>query len=202
MATCLDDEQPSDAPGPFSMIDEEGDFEAYQEYLRTLTPEALWDVHAHLDEEHYPRRADAVQREIARRKLFFFSPYTRIEARLRVLFGITLLCAVAALLLHHVPTLHIAANHLSDEIGGMGASPVTGRPLTLVTGLTSHELRVLNTLNAFFRTCAWFGIALIVPALLVAMVHLARHRLRPDILVMGVLMLLLTFGLLYLGVSR
>jgi hypothetical protein len=201
MATGLDDERLSAAPGPFSMTDEEGDFGAYQEYLRTLTPEALWDVHAHLDEEQYPRRADAVLREIARRKLYFFSPYTLTEARLRVLFGITLLCAVAAALLHHVPTFHVAANHLSDEIGGMGASPVTGRPLTLITGLTNRELHILDTLSAFFRGCVWFGIALIVPGLLIATGRLMRHRLRPDILVMGVIMLILTFGLLCLGAS-
>jgi hypothetical protein len=199
MATGLEDKRLSDAHGPFSMTDEEGDFSAYQEYLRTLTPEALWDVHAHLDEDRYPRRADALRREIARRRLFFFAPYTVSEFRLRLLFSLTLLCAIAAVALHHIPTLSAAVNQFSEEIGGMGVSPTTGRRFVLITGLSMREHRVLDTLSAFFRGCAWFGIALSVPGILIAAVRLARHRLRPDILLMGVLALLFSLGLLYFG---
>jgi hypothetical protein len=198
MATVLNDDGLSVPPGPFSMTDEEGDIGAYQAYLRTLTPEALWDVHAHLDEDQYPRRAEAVRREVMRRRLFFFSPYTLSESRLRALFGVMLFCAALAVLLHHVPNVFVGANRLSDEIGGMGMSP-TGRPLTLMTGLTDKELSVLNGLSGFFRFAAWFGVALSVPALLFAMIRSLQHRLRPDVLVMGVLALLLTFALNFLA---
>ena len=199
MATVLNDDGLPVPPGPFSMTDEEGDIGAYHAYLRTLTPEALWDVYAHLDEDHYPRRAEAVRREVARRRLFFFSPYTPAESRLRTLFGVMLFCAALAVMLHHVPGVFSGANRLSDEIGGMGMSP-TGRPLTLTTGLTNGELGVLHGLSKFFRFAAWFCVVLSVPALLFATVRSVQHRLRLDVLIMGVLALLITFALNALAV--
>jgi hypothetical protein len=76
----------------FSMTDEEQDIIAFQEYLRTLTPESLWDVQRHLDSDRYPRRGEAASREIARRRLFYLNPYTPLERKLALSSAVFCFC--------------------------------------------------------------------------------------------------------------
>jgi hypothetical protein len=194
----LNDERFLAPPGPFSMTDEEKDFGEYQSYLRTLTPEALWDVHAHLDADNYPRRAEAVCREMARRRLFYVSPYTQFENRLRLVFGMTLLFAVFAVMLHFAPVLASLANQASQELGGAGVAD-NGWRIALVADLSKSELRTLAALSLFFRTAALLGVAITVPALFVAGLRLLRNRLRRDVLFCGIFTLLLTLLLLRLS---
>src|SRR4029079_14758775 len=109
-----------------SMTDEEVDIGAYQRYLRGLTPEGLWDVYAHLDSALYPRRREAVQREIARRRLFFVSPYTEFESRLRLLFGFCLGLALLAAVFHNLPNVTGLMNHATRHLGGSVPVPNGG----------------------------------------------------------------------------
>ena len=155
---------------PFSMTDEEGDLPAFLAYVRTLTPEALWDVQGHLEPDVYPRRYEAVRREIGRRGLFYLSPFTPDEERLRLLFAVwTLggaLCA-ALLAIHHIP-IHLQPwEHLTffyDLAAGGPAAAGIALPVA------QDALWVVGVVTLFF-----WGRELVV----------RRGRLRPSLWGLG-----------------
>jgi hypothetical protein len=190
MATPVEKGRWSALPVPLSMTDEERDIGAFQRYLRGLTPEALWDVHAHLDADQYPRRSEAVRREIARRRLFFVSPYTEFESRLRCLFGLCCGLAILAAVFHNVPTFADLVTRATRDFGGSVPSPAGGS-LSFGADLAPSEARLVGTLARFFYDAATVTAVGTVVALIPAAVRLARHNLRRDVLITG----LIAFGL-------
>ena len=171
-----------------SMTDEERDIEVFRAYLHTVPPDALWDILSHLDEELFPRRAEAVKREIGRRRLFFISPYTAFEQRLRMLFGGSVGLSVLAAFLHALAGVDIPlepGEHLSWffdlAVGGPAAARIALFPAqfaTVVGGALTVGAVVL---------CGWL---------------LAKRRLRRDVLVQGVVAVGLIVGFGWLAGVR
>lgn len=162
----------------FSMTDEERDISSFQEYLRGLTPEALWDVQAHLDAELYPRRSEAALREIARRRLFYVTPYTLLETRLRFLYGCLVLLAALAAVLHGVASIPI---HL-----------LPGETLPFFYDLAAGGPKASQMVLPLTRCLATLFLALGMAGILPAAFQLARRRLRAEVFVTGVAALLLS----------
>jgi hypothetical protein len=163
--------------------DEESDIEVYQEYLSHLSPEALWEVGGHLDAENYPRRYEAVQHEIARRRLLFVSPYTPCEAGLRRLYTFCLGFAGLAALLRCISTL---------------ARPLTsGEPVSFVQGLAFGGPDAAQLLLPLIRA---IGVALAVFSggwLVRALLALPKGRVCPEIPYVGLAAWLLSVALLF-----
>ena len=155
------------AVGPFSMTDEEGDLVAFQDYLGALDADALWDVSSHLDPERYPRRHEALGREIARRRLFFVTPYTGFELRLR---GLALVCLSLALL---------AA--LLRLIGSWELEVPTYVRLPFFTDLAVGGPRAARLVCPLALLAAGAGAAATLFAAVAALFLLARRRIRADI---------------------
>ena len=191
---CQDDAQPTekvDAPlkngvSLFSMTDEEQDIAAFQEYLHTLTPEALWDVHRHLDAERYPLRSEAAGREIARRRLFYVTPYTILETRLRRLYGCLMLFSALAAALRGVASIPI---HL-----------LPGETLPFFYDLAAGGPKASQMVLPLTRSLASLFLVLSVPGTLLALVQLVRCQLRAEVfatgigaLVLGALLLLIAY---------
>jgi hypothetical protein len=195
MATPADNRLWSSLVVPLSMTDEERDIGEFQRYLSGLTPEALWDVHAHLDADLYPRRSEAVRREIAHRRLFFISPYTEFEARLRCLFGLCCGLAVLAALFHNIPNLAGLVTHVTRNFGGSIPSP-TGRSLALDADLSPSEAQLMASLARFFYDTAAIAAIATVISLIPATVRLVRHNLRRDVFITGLIAFILALGLL------
>jgi hypothetical protein len=187
MATPVEKGRWSALSVPLSMTDEERDIGAFQRYLRGLTPEALWDVHAHLDADQYPRRSEAVRREIARRRLFFVSPYTEFESRLRCLFGLCCGLAVLAAVFHNIPNFADLVTRSTRSFGGS---------LSLGADLSPSEARLVGTLARFFYDAATVVAVATVAVLIPAAVRLARHNLRRDVLITGLIAFVLALVLL------
>ena len=162
------------APPPvLSMTDEEGDLEAFRDYLGTVPPDSLWDILHHLDEEQFPRRAETVRREIGRRRLFFVSPYTVFESRLRTLFFASVGFALLAATLHALSQVEFSlepGEHLSWFFDLAVGTPAAAR-LMLPAAQFALVTSALLTLGAVV-VAAW---------------RLARHRLRRDVLVQGLI---------------
>jgi hypothetical protein len=186
MAMPVDEESRSALSTPLSMTDEERDIGAFQRYLRGLTPEGLWDVHAHLDPDQYPRRSEAVRREIGRRRLFFVSPYTEFESRLRLLFGFCLGLALLAALFHNLPNFAGLMSHATRDLGGSVPVP-NGGSLALAADLSPSETHLLSGLARFFYDTAFLASLASLIALPPALFRLIRHRLRPDVLLTGLI---------------
>lgn len=155
------------AIGPFSMTDEEGDLAAFQDYLAVLDAEALWDVASHLDPERYPRRHEATEREIARRRLFFVTPYTGFELRLR---GFALVCLSLALL---------AA--LLRLLGSWALEVPTYVRLPFFTDLAVGGPKAARLVCPVAVFVAGAGAAATLAAAVAALWLLARRRVRADI---------------------
>ncbi len=159
--------------GPFSMTDEEGDITAFAAYVATLAPEALWDVLSHVDESRYPRRHEAILREMARRRLFFVVPYTGRELRLRTFFGASVFLAVLAAFLHVVGSFTI------------DVSPYERLPFFTDLAVGGPKAaRLLLPLVVPLARAAAVGTVL---ATLFSLYLLARRRIRSDIVGMAVL---------------
>jgi hypothetical protein len=195
MAIPVEEGQGSALSVSLSMTDEERDIGAFQWYLRGLTPEALWDVHAHLDEDRYPRRSESVRREMARRRLFFVSPYTEFESRLRCLFGLCCVLAVLAALFHNIPNLADLVSRATHSLGGSDPSP-TGRSFALDATLSPSESHLIAALARFFYDSAVVTALATIIALVPAAVRLSRHNLRRDVLITGLIAFILALGLL------
>lgn len=149
------------------MTDEEGDLPAFQMYLTHLTETELQEVSQYLDSDQYPRRAEAVEREVRRRNVFFVSPYTPLETRLRHLWG-----ACAAL------------GVLCVALRGVGAIPITllpGEKLSFFFDLAAGGPPAARLVFPFFHLLTVFLIALSVSGLLVAGQALRQNRLRSDV---------------------
>jgi hypothetical protein len=152
-----------------SMTDEESDIEDFRAYVATLPPDALWDVFAHLDRDQYPRRHEMVEREIARRDLFFVSPNTAHELRLR---GIVSVC------------LALAA--LSAFLRAVGAVVIRLEPwerLSWFFDLAVGAPTAARLVLPLARTPALGGALLAVGCTLLAAWGCSRRRVRPDLLV-------------------
>jgi hypothetical protein len=195
MATPVDEEGRSALSTSLSMTDEEVDIGAFQRYLRGLTPEGLWDVYAHLDSDLYPRRSEAVGREMTRRRLFFVSPYTEFETRLRLLFGFCLGLALLAALFHNIPNAAGLMSHATHDFGGSIATP-NGGSLALDADLSPSEARLMAGLARFFYDGAFLTAFASVIVLPPAMVRFMRHRLRPDVLLTGLIAVVFALFLL------
>jgi len=167
---------------PFSMTDEEGDLDAFHHYLRTLPPDALWDILSHLDEEQYPRRHEATQREIARRRLLFVTPYTAQEIWLRGMFGWSLLLAVLAAALRGIASQQIDL--------------YPGQRLTFFYDLAVGGPPAARMVLPLERTVACLGEIAVIGAVSYAVFRCLHRRLRPDVLMTGVAAL--TLGGLFL----
>lgn len=155
------------AVGPFSMMDEEGDLAAFQDYLAALDADALWDVSSHLDPERYPRRHEALGREIARRRLFFVTPYTRFELRLRDLALVCFSLAVLAALLR--------------LIGSWTLEVPTYVRLPFFTDLAVGGPRAARLVCPLALLVAGAGAVATLAAAIAALFLLARRRIRADI---------------------
>lgn len=174
-----------------SMTDEERDFAVFQEYLRTLSPDALWDVHAHVDADRYPRRYEAVAREMQRRRLFFISPYTTLEARLRALFGTCALLALFAGIVSGLPALSQGMNTAAQSLGASAPElpgvVAPGHTIPLFSWHAGDE-RLWRDLLPLARCAALSGASMAtLAALFGAFPAFSRRRLRLEVLVTGVL---------------
>jgi hypothetical protein len=56
------------APRMFEDANEEADLSQYRYYVHEMTTEDLYDISEHIDVDQYPARADAVRRELGRRR--------------------------------------------------------------------------------------------------------------------------------------
>ena len=160
-------------PRVLSMTDEELDILEFRDYLFSLPSESLWDIVLHIDPELYPRRIETVRREIARRRLFFISPYTSFELRLRVVFGasVALMLLTAALRAIGLFSIHLdPGEHLSWFFDLAVGGPEAARVVFPVA-----------------RIVAIGGSAVTAGGIGIAAWHVARRRMRPDVLVMGLL---------------
>lgn len=154
------------------MTDEEGDLVEFQAYLHSLTPEALWDVLSHVDEDLYPRRREAAQREVLRRRLFFVTPYTPAEVRLRGLFGCSLLASALAAGLHGVASIPV---HLEPW-----------EHLTFFYDLAAGGPPAANMVLPLERFLATVGEAGVLVGVAIAAVRLIKRRLARDVFASGV----------------
>ena len=164
------------------MTDEEQDIVAFQEYLRTLTPESLWDVQRHLDTDRYPRRSEATSREIAHRRLFYLNPYSPLERKLRFVFGCLLLLSALAAAFHGIASIPIPL--------------LPGEKLPYFYDLAVGGPKAAQIVLPLTRFLASVCFALSVAGTLVAVFQLARRHLRAEVLLTGVGALLIGFLLL------
>jgi hypothetical protein len=171
----------------FAMSDEERDIAAFQEYLRSLTPESLWDVQRHLDADRYPRRTEATSREIARRRLFYLNPYSPLEMRLRSLFGCLLLLSALAAALHGV--------------AGIPIPLLPGEKLSYFYDLAAGGPRAAQIVLPLTRCLASICFAVGTAGVLTAVFQMARRRLRAEVLATGIGALLLSTLLLIVAYS-
>jgi hypothetical protein len=203
MTPATSGETPLYLPEPLSMIDEERDIDAFKQYLRELSPEALWDVYAHLDEDRYPRRHEAVRREINGRRLLYFPLYSEFEARLRTLFFVAVIFSLLAAIMHGIPMALAATAKVSQHFGGdtvagsgsIGYEEAMRRALAF-SSLSYRELVTYRNLSTFFRgltELSLIGISILLPF---AAYQAARRRLRLDVVITGLLCATLAGGLL------
>lgn len=172
------DSEPISPLQPFSMTDEESDILAFQEYVRGLSAEALWDVFSHVDGDLYPRRHEAVSREIGRRRLFYVTPYTDTETKLRGLFCWSVLFAALAAALRAIGSLPI---HLfPGEKLPFFFDLAAGGPRAALMVLPSERL-----LATVCEIAVLIGVGL-------ATIRLLAHRLQQDVLLTGIIALLLS----------
>ena len=174
----------------FALTDEERDNGAFQQYLRTLTPEALWDIGAHLDRDRFPRRGETVAREMARRRLIYVSPYTAFEARLRGIFGWSVtLAALAAALRAVAGGLFLIACNSVVRMFGWGGYKINLEPvehfswfIDLAVG-GPKAARIALPLALLLATG---GLVLTLGGVCVCVWRLRGRRVRPDVLITGV----------------
>ena len=200
MSLLSSGERPAYLPEPLSMTNEERDIVAFQEYLRTLSPEALWDIHAHLNSDRYPRRYEAVQREMSRCRLLYFPLYNEIESRLRHLFFAAVIFAAFAAGIHLIPEAIAGMARASQELGGdNGGASAYGQALrqaTQIYDLSTREVETLNALTRLFRGLTEICLLATALALPVAAYRAFRRRLRPDVVITGIIAALIATLLL------
>jgi hypothetical protein len=160
-------------PHPFSMTDEEGDLPAFHIYLTHLSPSELQEVLQYLDSDRYPRRAEAVEKEVARRNLFFVSPYTPLETRLRHLWGtcvgLGVLCVALGL------------------VGNVPLRLLPGEKLPFFFDLAAGGPPAARLVFPLFRLLTLFLLAASVYGLFFAGLALRHNRLRTEVWWTGVI---------------
>ncbi|MES2459826.1 MAG: hypothetical protein V4671_04525 [Armatimonadota bacterium] len=164
------------------MTDEEQDLPAFQEYLRSLTPDSLWDVQRHLDADRYPRRTEATSREIARRRLYYLNPYSLLERKLRFLFGCLLLLSVLAAALHGV--------------AGIPIPLLPGEKLPYFYDLAAGGPKAAQMVLPLTRFLASLCFILTLLSIPIAVFEMARRKLRGEVFLTGFGALLLSAMLL------
>lgn len=167
---------------PSFLADEEGDIDAFRAYLRPLPTESLWDIRSHLDADHYPRRYEAVAREIARRNVFFVTPYTTQEAWLRGMFGWSLLLAA-----------------LAAALRAIGSIPIDLQPwekLSFFYDLAAGGPKAARMVLPLERFLAMVGEAAVLAGVVVASVRCLGRHLSREVLATGIIALVL--GALFL----
>lgn len=169
----------------FSMTDEEGDLLEFQAYLLRLSPEELWDVHAHLDNDRYPRRSEAVRRELLRRRLFGVSPFTANETRLRNLFGACAGVALFCILLRAVAAIHIDL--------------LPGERLPFFYDLAAGGPKVAQAFLPFVRMLGMSLWAASIGGVVLALWGVVRRRVRGEVLGTGIAVLPVVALLLWLA---
>ena len=205
MPSPLSEEPESDLPlpEPLSMTDEERDIAAFQLYLRKLPPEELWDVYAHLDADRYPRRHEAVRRQMNRCRLLFFPLYNEFESRLRCLFFTAVIFAAFAAVIHGIPLAMEAMARTAQEMGGDATPTNYGQALRYATlhvsGLSERESDGFHAWMCFFRGLTMVCLAVMAGILPYAFYRALRRRLRPDVVATGVIAALIAGGLLRLA---
>lgn len=154
-------------PSPFSPLDEERDIEAFQDYLRHLGADALHDIQAHLDTERFPRRGEALERELSRRRLFFVCPYTGAELKIRTILSVCLCLALLAAVLRVIGSVTINL-HPSER-------------LPFFTDLAVGSPRAARIVLPAAQSAALIGSVLSALLTVRALYLLARRRIRRDI---------------------
>lgn len=173
-------------PLPFAWShDEERDAERFGVYLATLPPDGLWDVLSHVDEDRFPRRHEAVRREIARRNLFFVPPYTPGELRWRTFLT---LCVCAALL---SATLRL--------VGSVTINLAPGERLPFFTDLAVGAPKAARLTLPPVRCAASLAAFVAASAFPVAATLWVRRRLRGEIVITTLLAGVLSILLLWLA---
>lgn len=79
--------------------DEELDYTEYISYLRSQTESDLCDIASHLDGDRFPRRHEALQREMMRRRVLLSPAFTREENWIRYACLWTIAAALLAMVL-------------------------------------------------------------------------------------------------------
>jgi hypothetical protein len=167
------------------MSDEEQDIVAFQTYLHSLTPESLWDVQRHLDTDQYPRRTEAVVREISRRRLIYLNPYSPLETRLRSLFGcLLLLSALAAAL---------------QGVAGIPIPLLPGEKLSYFYDLAAGGPKAARMVLPLTRCLASLCFIVSAAGVLIAAFQMVRRRLRGEVFATGIASLLLSALLLFIA---
>ena len=179
--------------------DEEHDFPAFRAYLAGLSPEELWDVWAHLDQNRFPRRTEAITREITRRRLFFLTPYTEAELRLRTISVGSVLFACLAACIRGIPALVGLIAHIAHELGAENSGYVPGQRVSFMPGLTGGEEKLLAALLPLTRNAACVATVVLGGAALYALMRFTQKKLRRDILITVWAALFIAGGLLRLA---
>jgi len=183
---------PQPAPA-FSMTNEEADIDAFRDYLGGVAPEALWDVRAHLDAERYPRRFEAVHREMRRRGLFFVTPYTERELKIRALsaWGLGLALFAASL-----RAINIADARL-QTLGAIRLHFADGEETPFFVNLATGGARAARFLLPFaLPAAAVVGLAT-VGAAVYAVALQRQGRLRPEVALIALIASAGATGLLW-----
>lgn len=179
--------------------DEERDFDAFRTYLSGLSPEELWDVSAHLDESRFPRRSEAIAREMARRRLFFLTPYTETEARLRTVSVASVLFALLAAVINGIPALVALMVRIAHSLGAENSGYVPEGRVSFMPGLTSGEEKLFAALLPPARGGASLALLVVCGAALFAAVRFGQRKMRHDVLITLWATVLVAGGLLRLA---
>ena len=177
--------------------DEEHDFGAFRAYLAALSPEELWDVWAHLNQSRFPRRTEAVTREMEKRRLFFLTPYTETELRLRTLSVASVLFATLACVIRGIPPFVALMAQQAHELGAANSGYVPGQRVSFMPGLTSGEEKLLAALLPLTRNAACLTVAVLFGAGIYAAFRFGQKKLRRDMLLTVWAALFMSGGLLY-----
>jgi len=183
---CRHEKTPGSKATLLSMTNEEQDFPTFQAYLHDLSPDALWDVYIHLDADQYPRRYEAVEREMTRRRLFYVSPYSTLEARLRALFLSAFLLSLCAFVLHILPGVSGAMNHAASSLSGAPVVQIAPGQTMPLFAWQAGDARACAGLLRVTRFGATAASVLATVGALYGLPLAFRHRLRHDVLLYGI----------------
>ncbi len=177
----------------FSMTNEEADIDAFRDYLATVAPESLWDVRAHLDADRYPRRFEAVHREMKRRGLFFVTPYTDRELKIRAVsaWGVGLALFVASL-----RAINLADARL-QTLGAIRLRFANGEETPFFVSLATGGAKAAHFLLPVMLPVAAVVWVATVAAAVYAAWQLRLARIRRDVVAIGIVASVVAAGALW-----